>query len=99
MIVLGDLKNALQTVTVTSVGTAPLAITGVSIVGPDAADFLPVVDTCSGRTLPPGAGCSVGLLFAVATAPSRVATMLVANSSAQDPYPVPLQAERAKARA
>ena len=97
VIVLGDLKNALQTVTVTSVGTAPLSITGVSIVGRDAADFLPVVDTCSGRTLPPGAGCSVGLLFAVATAPSRVATMLVANSSAQDPYPVPLQAERAKA--
>jgi len=96
VIVLGDLKNALQTVTITSVGTAPLSITGVSIVGRDAGDFLPVVDTCSGRTLPPGTGCSVGLLFAVATAPSRVATMLVANNSAQDPYPVPLRAERAE---
>jgi hypothetical protein len=96
VIVLGDLKNALQTVSVTSIGEAPLSITGVSIVGRDASDFLPVVDTCSGRTLPPGAGCSIGLLFAVATAPSRVATMLVANNSAQNPYPVPLQAERAE---
>lgn len=96
VIVLGGLKDALRTVSVSSVGTGPLSISGISLSGPDAGDFLPVVDTCSGRTLAPGAGCSIAILFVVATPPARAATLLIANNSKANPFPVPLRAERAR---
>jgi hypothetical protein len=73
------------TVTVTSAGTAPLAIGNVTVGGTDAGDFGKAADGCSGKTLRPNSSCSVPVQFHPTTQGARSATLSVADNASDSP--------------
>jgi Abnormal spindle-like microcephaly-assoc'd, ASPM-SPD-2-Hydin len=76
-------SSAAKQVTVTNTGTAPLAITGVSVGGANAADFT-LTNGC-GASLAVGASCSVVVTFTPAAPAPRTATLLVATNDVVNP--------------
>jgi len=54
--------GASRTVTVTSTGALPARVTGLTLAGTNAADFLASADTCTGVVLYPGDACTVRIL-------------------------------------
>ncbi|MGH8528308.1 MAG: sialate O-acetylesterase [Nevskiales bacterium] len=56
-------QSAVKTITVSSTGTATLAISALSLTGRNAGDFSIASDACSGTQLAPGASCVIGLRF------------------------------------
>jgi len=60
-----------RTITATSTGATAILISGVSITGKSAGDFLVAADGCTGRALYPGERCEVQVLF-TAPAPGAV---------------------------
>ncbi|HWC15339.1 MAG TPA: choice-of-anchor D domain-containing protein [Actinomycetota bacterium] len=71
-----------RAVTLTNVGDGDLEISGVSLEGPNAADFSRVTDTCRGR-IEPGDGCAVTLTFRPSARGARQA-QLVFDDDADD---------------
>jgi hypothetical protein len=66
---IGTTNPAPVTVTISNIGTAGASITGVTIGGTNAADFLPA-DACTGSSLTAGSGtCTIGVTFAPAFPP------------------------------
>jgi HYDIN/CFA65/VesB-like, Ig-like domain len=63
------------TVTLDNRGDAPLAVAAAAVAGTDAAAFVAVHDACSGKTLPAGAHCTVGVSFRPARAGDQTATL------------------------
>ena len=65
-------------VTITNIGSADVAISGISIAGTNAAEFTQT-NTC-GATLEPNGSCMVSLVFTPTTAGKQSATLSIADS-------------------
>lgn len=59
----------------TNNGSAPLLVTGVSVRGADAGDFVIVSNGCLGAPVAPGASCTISLRFTPGAAGARGATL------------------------
>jgi hypothetical protein len=81
-------SSALQTVVVKNVGNASLHVSGVTVTGPNAADFAPPTSTCG--VVAPGGTCSVMVKFTPAGTATRSATLLIADDAGGSPQSVPL---------
>lgn len=55
--------SAPQSIVITSKGSEPVSIEDVTIVGAKAGAFEKISDTCAGATLPPGAACTIRVVF------------------------------------
>jgi trimeric autotransporter adhesin len=73
-----------QTVTVTNMGNAALAIGGVSLTGADTGDFLIVSNTCTGTVAVSGS-CAVGVNFTPAATGTRSANVQILSNAASSP--------------
>jgi hypothetical protein len=73
-------------VSVTSTGTAPLAIGALTITGVNPGDFRVVSNTCTGVILQPGANCVIGVVFHPTALGTRSAVLNIASNS-----PTPIQ--------
>ena len=80
--------GAVQSVTITNCGTAPLVISSVTVTGANASDFIVVSSTCS--TVATGATCVVGLEFAPSASGSRSASLSFVDNSTGSPHLLPL---------
>ena len=60
-----------QTVTLTNIGKANLAVSAVTIGGTNATDFAQGVDTCAGATVTPNSTCTTSVTFTPTTAGAR----------------------------
>ena len=78
--------SAVQTVTVSNPGTAPLTVTGVSVAGTNAADFTQT-NTCA-TAVAPGGTCTVSVTFRPSAAGVRSGSLSIASSAG--PAGVPL---------
>ena len=63
-------------------GASNLAVSGIGVSGPAAADFRVVSSTCGGAVMPSGAACAVGVQFVPAAAGPRTASLDVATNAA-----------------
>lgn len=72
--------SAARTITIESVGTSPLGITGATVTGADAADFT-VVNGCP-AALPVAARCTMTVTFQPGAAGARTATLHVTSNAA-----------------
>ncbi len=82
--------SGLQTVTLTNVGGANLAVLSLGIVGTGATDFATSADSCTGAVLTPNGTCTVGVAFTPSTSGTRSATLAFSDSAANSPQPVAL---------
>jgi Tol biopolymer transport system component len=85
-----------RVVTVSSVGTAPLPLTTVTLAGAQPAEFEIVTQDCASATLPPGATCTIVLRFRPAEIGAREATLTV-DRTGGSPGEVSLQGVGARA--
>jgi Domain of unknown function (DUF5122) beta-propeller len=86
-------SSAPHALTVTNVGTAPLAVpaAGVALVGVDIGEYLVTQDGCSSQTLAPGGSCTIDLAFAPRTVGAHNgASLQVADNAAGSPQAVAL---------
>lgn len=82
--------SAARTVTVTNHGGAPLTVTGVALVGANAADFQITHDTCADHVLLSGVSCSTSVTFRPGADASRTATLKYTDTAASSPQYVAL---------
>jgi hypothetical protein len=75
-------RGAAQTVTVHNGGTAPMAISGLSLGGATPAEFALTANGCAGATLQPGQACAAQVALAPASAGAKSATLTVADNAA-----------------
>ncbi len=75
-----------KSVTVTSVGSGPLSISGVTITGLNPTEFLKSSDGCTGKSLAVGTSCSILVKFKPAAGGLRTASLRVAANAADAPY-------------
>ena len=80
-----------QTVRMSNVGTGPLVITTVRSTGADAPEFSVTRETCTGRTVGPGADCEVVVEFTPRAIGVRSAELLLADNAAGSPHQVGLR--------
>jgi hypothetical protein len=78
--------TAAQTVTVTSTGQADAAISGISVIGTNAADFAQT-NNCP-ATLTSGATCTVSITFTPSASGAESATLQIADNAADSPQGV-----------
>jgi hypothetical protein len=77
-------------VTVSSRGSAPLAVEDVTVRGAAAGDFSAVAP-CAGEEVAPGGSCSVAVRFSPSAAGRRAAELLVRSNDPAGPRRVPLE--------
>lgn len=70
-------QSATETLTLTAAGTADMYIQGLTIGGPDAADFEKGEDGCSGQQTSAGDSCEIELTFSPETTGPKAATFTV----------------------
>jgi alpha-tubulin suppressor-like RCC1 family protein len=80
------MQSPTQTIVLSDDGPAPLAISGDSMTGPGAGEFVAVSDGCRGATIAPGATCAIEYAFAPGAAGTANATLTI-SSSATQPLP------------
>ena len=80
-----------QTARMSNVGTGPLVITTVRPAGADAPEFRVARETCTGRTVGPGADCEVVVEFTPRAIGLRSAALLLADNAAGSPHQVELR--------
>ena len=80
--------GAVQSVTVTNCGSAPLVISSVTVTGVNASDFILISNSCS--TVPTGATCAVSLVFAPSGPGNRSASLSFVDNSSGSPHLLPL---------
>jgi sugar lactone lactonase YvrE len=85
------LPSAIQSVVVQSTGTAPLTVTGVSIAGADASQFVIGTNGCIGAALPPGSSCVVTVASKPTANGSHTATLVIQDNDAFSPQIVRLK--------
>lgn len=73
-------RSAIQTFNVTNAGSGDLAVDTVTLSGVDASDFSIQSDGCANRTIAPGSGCVVDVLFAPASSGSKSASLSIASN-------------------
>jgi hypothetical protein len=81
--------SAVQGVSVTNTGPAPLHVQGVTLSGAGAADYLLDASSCI-AAVAPGGSCSIGVRFAPITAGTSAATMEIADDTGSSPHAVTL---------
>jgi hypothetical protein len=86
---LGVLGGA-RSVTVANRGAGRLRVTGATVGGPNADDFLLSSDGCSGRTLAPGASCAVNVRFGASAGGTRTAALTIATDAPGAPLQIAL---------
>jgi len=87
---LGTLSSA-QTATVTNSPVGyPLLVNRVRTTGADRADFIVVVDDCTGESVPSSGSCEVSVRFAPTAAGVRSATLEIQHNGDSSPLSVPL---------
>lgn len=74
-----------QTVTVVNIGTADLVLGQVAQADPLAAPFSVQGDSCSGQTLAPGGGCTIGLRFEPVAAGNAADVFDIPSNDADSP--------------
>ena len=79
-----------QNVTVVSVGWTPVTITGSTITGDHAADFVVAGDACTGQVMGYGTECAVMVLHVPTATGTRTATLVISDSAPDSPQLVPL---------
>ena len=72
-----------QSVTLSSVGNAPLAVNGISVMGPDAAMFA-ATSTCP-SVLPVGQSCTVSVTFTPTMTGAKAGTLGLSTNAATNP--------------
>lgn len=72
--------SAARTITVESVGTTPMSVTGVTVTGANAADFTVATNTCGVQAV--GSRCSITVTFRPGAAGARTATLNIASNVA-----------------
>lgn len=82
--------SAARTVTVSNSAGDPLKVSGVSIVGDDAADFRLVSDTCVPATIPSLGSCGVEVRFAPRAAGAKSADLRLDYNGTASPRSVPI---------
>ena len=70
--------SAARTITVESVGTTPLTVTGVTVTGANAADFTVATNTCGVQAV--ATRCSITVTFRPGAAGLRTATLSIASN-------------------
>jgi hypothetical protein len=81
-------SSAAQTIMLTNRGTANLALTSISLTGPQADDFL-LTNPC-GPSLAVGASCTLAVTFKPVSAGTKHAAITVVDNAAFSPLSVPL---------
>ncbi len=81
-----------QSVHLTSSGTVGVTISGLSISGPDAADFAIVSEDCPAGVLAPGASCDVTLSATPSVAGSRAGGLVISDDSVRSQRTIALTA-------
>ena len=85
-VVLG-MTGAVQSVTVTNAGTAPLIITSVALAGSNPGEFvLDPPSACLGASVPAGGTCVVNIRLKPTTSGNKGATVVVYDNSAGAPH-------------
>lgn len=90
--------SAAQAAALTNTGTAPLAISSVSVTGANAADFARTT-TCplSPSTLAAGASCSISVSFTPSASGARAASVTITDDAAASPQALALSGTGATA--
>lgn len=78
------------TVQIRNSGTAPLAVSGVTLGGANAAEFGIDSETCTAGTVAVGETCAIDVTFSPSAGGARAATLRVANDGPTDPVDVAL---------
>ncbi len=86
----GGNTSAAKRVTLRNVGTAPLAIQTVSILGLNVGDFFKSGDTCSFRSLAPSAACTMDAKFRPSFVGIRKARFSIPSNAPGSPHAVAL---------
>jgi hypothetical protein len=76
--------SAVQSITITNCGSAPLNISSVSLTGFGTNDFS-VTNTCTGGPIAPGNTCTVNVVFNPQVAGARQATLIIADDAVGSP--------------
>jgi hypothetical protein len=76
---------------VSNVSSAPLAISGLHLMGQNAAAFSFATNLCSGTVLASGASCSFSVLFAPTTPGTIAASVIISDNARVNPQAVPLE--------
>jgi hypothetical protein len=79
-----------KTVTLSNHGTAPLAVSGATVGGADAADFQLGTNGCA-AAVAPGSSCTIGVVFAPQASGTRNATLTIASNSLGAPHVIALK--------
>ena len=77
-----------QNVQVGNTGNGLLPLLSATVTGPDAGDFSKASDSCSSKTLFPGATCAIGVGFTPTAAGARSATLVVTGASGSSAVPL-----------
>jgi len=81
-------KSAPEKVTVTNVGSTTVSVTGISIAGIDAKDYVEI-HSC-GSQIAPGGSCTIGVTFHPTAIKKRTATLQVSDNGGASPQQVSL---------
>ncbi|MGD0652111.1 MAG: choice-of-anchor D domain-containing protein [Verrucomicrobiia bacterium] len=73
--------SAVQSVTITNCGTAPLFITNIVVSGTAASDYIISSDTCSNNTISVGGTCTFNVRFAPSASGLRSAVLTIEDSA------------------
>ncbi|HEY1909806.1 MAG TPA: choice-of-anchor D domain-containing protein, partial [Vicinamibacterales bacterium] len=85
----GGATSAAKTVTLYSTGTAPLDITSVTVGGAEPAQFV-IQDDCGGKSIAPGASCTVVVASRSTKPGNHLATLVINDNDVFSPQTVPL---------
>jgi hypothetical protein len=83
--------SAAQTVTFTNSGSAPLAITAVTVQGDHPGDYTGLTENCAGTVLDHGDSCSAHVAFRPTVTGYRTATLTIADNAPRAPHHVALR--------
>jgi hypothetical protein len=81
--------SAYQIVNIENTGTGTLYLTGMSLTGANASDFVLINEDCQ-SSVAPGASCFVGIEFQPSLRGPRSASLSIADNAANSPQMVPL---------
>jgi hypothetical protein len=73
--------STVQSLTITNCGTAPLAISNITLTAGNTGDFIIVSDPCTRGSISTGSACVVGLEFAPSDGGARSATLSITSSN------------------
>lgn len=82
--------SAVQTVMLSNPGATPLSITGITISGANASDFLLTPGSTCGSSLAAGKSCPINVTFTPSATGARSATLTVADNALSGKQTVPL---------